>query len=200
MSKTADGQEFDPVTGEIIEHEEHQEVTAPAAPTLPTQVTTGAELAALPENLADLAAYFADPEPSPKEIVAWIAGTADMEESDPEDTIRSIMARILSATTTEGILSGHLVTHAQQILDVPLQVSGVKWQRSRQDGGSTCYAVISATNVDTEEKLTITCGGRNVMTQLLAFHVHQLYPVRCRITQARKPTENGYYPLWLEPV
>jgi hypothetical protein len=200
MSSTStSGQQFDPVTGEILDEETHRaDLLAPLIE--PSVVATSTDLARLPENLSDLAAFFAEPEPSPKEVIQWIAGTAEMDETDPEQTTRSIMARILSETTATGILSGHKVTHADQVLGAALEATAVKWQRSTVDGGSSCYAVITAHMIDTEETITLTCGGRNVMTQLLAFQVHQLLPVRCRIMRAAKPTEAGFYPLWLEPA
>lgn len=191
---------YNPVTGEILDPQEETGQAGTPEPTVPAQVVKGSELAALPENLSELAAFFAEPEPTPQEVVRWIAGTSEMDDSDPEDTMRSIMARILSATTAEDILSGHKVTHAQDILNMPIKVDSVKWQKSRMNDGSACYAVITAESLEGEQKLTITCGGRNVMTQLLAFQVHQLYPVRCVIRPSSKPTEAGYYPLWLEPA
>lgn len=196
---TPSGDQYDTVTGEIIE------TPPPAAaaadlPAVPDQVALGRELEAMPEDFSELAEYFAEPQPDPREVVAWIMGTAEQEQGDPEDTARSILARILSADSADQLLTGHRVVHAQEILGIALDITAVKWQRSTLEGASNVYAVVTATPLGSEQTQTITCGGRNVMMQLLNAQHRGFLPLRCVIQRSAKPTANGFHPLWLEPA
>lgn len=196
---TSDGKEFNPVTGEIIDTPADEQGT-PDVPAVPDSVALGRELATLPTDFGELAAYFAEPEPDPREVVAWIMGTQEVEQTDPEDTTRAILARILAATTADELLTGHRVVHAQDTLNIPLEIIAVKWQRSTMEGAANVYAVLTANIIGTTDQITVTCGGRNVMMQLLNASHRGFLPLRCIIQKSQKPTESGFYPLWLEPA
>lgn len=167
---------------------------------LPDTIAMGRELATLPEEFGDLAAYFAAPEPSAKEVMLWIMGEDQMSEADPEETSRAIMARILAADSAFEVLSGHRVVHAQDIMETPIKIHAVKWQRSTLEGPTACYAVIDAQRLDEEGHITVTTSGRNVMVQLLKLQHGGYLPVVARISQSTNPTARGYRPLWLEPA
>lgn len=198
-STTASGEQYNPITGEIIETPAEQGTT-PALPVQATSTSLGRELDQLPAEFGQLAAFFEEPEPDVRDVVAWIMGHGEMEQTDPEDSARAILARILSAETSDQLLVGHRVVHAKEILNIPLEVRAVKWQRSAYEEGGSVYAVITATPLGSETPQTITCGGRNVMMQLLNASHRGFLPLRCMITEASKPTEAGYRPLWLEPA
>lgn len=189
----------DPETGEII-HDEHADIPHQGGAIEPTSVAKGAELDRLPADFNDLAAYFAQDEPSPREVMQWILEADQMEETDPEDSARAIIARILMSQTTEEVLATSTAYHAQDMLQQQLEIRSVKWQRSDHQQGSSCYAVLTAVTLEDGEQKIITCGGKNVMTQLLKLSMMNAFPARARITKAVKPTRNGYYPLWLEPA
>lgn len=161
---------------------------------------TGSSTLVLPEDLKDLAALFTEREPTPREVMGWVLGQDEMEERDPEEGAMAIVARILSAETAEDVLAISQVVHAQDILGMPISIHRIKWQRGELEGSANCYAVITATNLQDDEKITITCGGINVMTQLVKLGMIGEFPYRARITKATKPTKRGYLPLWLEPA
>lgn len=198
-SKNKAGTEYDTVTGEVIERPEAK-VPAPAAAVEPTKVATGADLARMPGTLAELAELFTAPEPEPREVWGAILGIGELQQQEAEDTSRAILAQIMQSTTAEEMLSVHKVVHAQDVLNVQLDVRSVKWQRSTLNGAAKVYAVMRALPVDTETEITITCSGRNVMAALLNAQVRGFLPLRCRIDQSTNPTANGYRPLWLEPA
>jgi hypothetical protein len=54
------------------------------------------------------------------------------------------------------------------MLDVPVRVLGFKFNKSTLDG-QAFYAVVELERLDGKDpaKLTVTCGGRNVMMQLV---------------------------------
>lgn len=159
-----------------------------------------ADLAHLDSELADMVAMFADPEPTPREVMGWILKQEEMDEVDPEDAARSIVARILMADSAEDVLAVSKVTHAKDILQMPIEIHSVKWQRGGFEEGANCYAVIAATLLQDDERVTVTCGGVNVMTQLVKLGIIGAYPIHARIVQSAKPTAKGYFPLWLEPA
>lgn len=172
----------------------------PDEPIQPTAVLHSTELARLPESVEGLLALFAQEEPTPKEVMSWILEPEQMEERDAEESARAIIARIMFSETVDDVLATSKATHAQDVLGIAFEISAVKWQRSDHQQGSSCYAVITATDLACDEKRVITCGGRNVMTQLLKLSMMKVLPVRARIVKTDKPTANGYHPLWLEPA
>lgn len=199
MSRDENVTEYvDTETGEVLTGEV---ITGPGSGTvvIPTQVTKGSEVARFPETFAELADFFTQDEPSPMEVARWIFEPDQMEERDPEESARAILARIFAADTAEEILATREVTHAQDILNEAINIQSVKWQRSDFQQGSSCYAVVTATRVTDDSPVTITCGGRNVMGQLLKLSMNGHLPRRAAITQSAKPTARGYKPLWLEP-
>lgn len=198
-SRTASGEEFDPVTGEILTPTTEETPEAGKA-VVPAQTSTLTDVDNLPTDWDALTRYFAEPEPELRDVFKAIMGLGQMEERDPEDTARSIIARIMSATTEEDILKANRVVHAREILGTPIEIIAVKWQRSTFAEGATVYAVVEARQLDAEKSFMCTVGGRNVMAQLLNMQHRGFLPFRAVIQQAAKPTEAGYYPLWMEPA
>jgi hypothetical protein len=200
MSDTLHEDEYvDEETGEIMRRVPAQ-TTGESGALEPTSVVTSSQLARIPETFSDLAELFTEQEPSPMEVARWILDPDQMAERDPEESARAILARILSAGTAEEVLASREVTHARDILGEAIEVHAIKWQRSDFQQGSSCYVVMHAKSLNDARDLTITCGGRNVMMQLLKLQSINALPARCRITQSAKQTSNGYLPLWLEPA
>lgn len=197
--RTPEGDLIDTETGEIVTT--HEQAHAHMEGALePTAVRTGAEVAKLPTTVAELLATFAQDEPTDMEVASWILEPDGMEQGDPEESSRAILARILMSETADEVIASREVTHAGDILGEGISIEGVKWQRSDHQQASSCYAVLTATSLNDARPMTITCGGRNVMMQLLKLRMLGAFPQRAMIQKSRKPTSNGYYPLWLEPA
>ena len=139
-------------------------------------------------------------EPSAQEILAAITGAEDMPEATAQQSQAGIVARILAASTLDAILDQGEPLKAEELAEVPLEVTGVRWMRSTYEEGPNVYAVMDAVRADNEERMKVTCGGVNVMTQLLKLQVGQLFPVRVKIVKATRPTKSGFYPYWLQPA
>lgn len=200
MTEVTDPDTADYESASEAAQQARERIAAPVEGTVIPRQSAGAEVSLLPESLADLADMFREVEPTPREVMGWILGQEEMPETDPEEGARAIVARILSAESADDVLSISSVTHAQEILQVPLEIFRVKWQRGTFEEGTTCYVVLSAVVIETGERVTITCGGTNVMVQLVKMGIIGAFPFKARITKSIKATARGFYPLWLEPV
>lgn len=137
------------------------------------------------------------------QIERLIAGTsADAElwaQTNSEDASKAIVARILSAEDEDAVFGmGEKATSADEVIGTPLFLRSVRFALSSYEVGPPVYALLDVAD-DAGEKLTVSCGSRNVMAQ-----VHQLdklgklplaYPVQ--IVRADRPTSAGFYPMWL---
>lgn len=195
--RMSDGTLIDTETGEVIPLTKEEQARVNAA-LVPTQVVGGSEVAKLPTSIAELVATFAQQEPSDMEVAQWVLEPDMMEQADPEESARAILARILMSGTAEEVLKSRDVTHAQDILGEPIMIESIKWQRSDHQQSSSCYVVMTAQSLNDQRPMIITCGGRNVMMQLLKLRMLDAFPVNVRIDKSTKPTSNGYYPLWME--
>lgn len=139
-------------------------------------------------------------EPSAQEILQAIVGGEDLPESTAEQSQAGIVARILAADDATGVLDMGEPVKAEDLEQVGLTVTGVRWMRSTFDEGPGVYAVIDATRDDNQEQVKVTCGSVNVMTQLLRLQTMSAFPQKVKIVKSSRPTKSGYYPYWLQPA
>lgn len=139
-------------------------------------------------------------EPSAQEIIQAIVGGESLPESTAEQSQAGIVARILAADSPEAALDMGEPVKAEELEQVVLNVTGVRWMRSTFEEGPGVYAVIDAEREDTNEAIKATCGSVNVMTQLLKLQTMAAFPQRVKIVKSQKPTKSGYYPFWLQPA
>ena len=128
---------------------------------------------------------------------ALLDGIELPEVESGEDASRSIVARILASEDAETVLADSAATPAQEVLGRPLQVYGVRWLRSAYEEGPVVFALLDVADIESGERMTVSCGARNVMAQLLRLDQLGALPVAVVIRKADKATANGYYPLWL---
>lgn len=135
--------------------------------------------------------------PATRALDAWLAehqeqGTeADMAQGD-------IIAQVLTANTLEEILTPAEALHAEAVMDEPLSVFAVKYQRSDYQEGSPFYAVLDVWRHNWEERTIVTVGAQSIIAQLVRLVQLGMLPTRVRIVKAtKKPTRNGYWPLRL---
>lgn len=119
-------------------------------------------------------------------------------EQNPEQVAIDIIARILNATDAAGVLEGGGATHARDYLDEPFTLTGVRFNKSSFDGaGPQFYAVLEGASAD-GERLTITCGARNVIAQAWKLSDLGALPIPVVLRQNPRPTAAGYHVLWME--
>lgn len=120
----------------------------------------------------------------------------------PDEAHESIVRRVMAAESVSEVLAEQQVTHSRDILDVPFMLESVHFNESTIDGeGPGFYGILNGTRMDTNEKVTVSCGGRTVLAQLYKLQVLAdglpNGPVAIRLRQADKPSKRGYFPLWL---
>lgn len=152
------------------------------------------------EELDAMLAQIVGAEPSAQEILQAIVGGEDLPEASAQQSQSGIVARILGAGGADAVLDMGEPTKAEELEQVPLNVTGVRWMRSTFDEGPGVYAVVDATRTDNDEQVKVTCGGVNVMTQLLKLQTLGAFPQNVKIVKSSRPTKSGYYPYWLQPA
>lgn len=119
-------------------------------------------------------------------------------DTSPEQTTIDIIARILNATSAADVLARDEVTHARDYIDVPFALTAVRFNKSDYDAaGPAFYALLEGADVD-GAKVTITCGAKNVIAQAWKLADIDALPVKVVLRQSPKPTEAGFYVMWLE--
>ena len=125
-----------------------------------------------------------------KELPATVA-------ADPELISRQIVEGILNAETFEEAFAPKSVPAWRDMLDVPVLVRNVKLNRSSFEGSaSSIYAVCDLTRIDSGEQVTVTCGGRNVLAQLVKMLEKGWTDKPVKLIG--KQTAEGYTALWLQ--
>lgn len=133
------------------------------------------------------------------EVLLRVSDAPIAQPVDPEQAQVDIIRRILSSSGADALAQAQPVK-ARDVLGVPLEIRGVRWMRSAiADSPIGLYALIDATDGRDGSELLITCGGQNVMAQLLVLARDQAFPQTCQIVEAGE-TARGYRPMWLEHV
>lgn len=116
---------------------------------------------------------------------------------DPEAMSRAIAERILNADSVEAAFSPQSLTPWRSMLEVPVKIVDVHFNRSGFEGQSI-YAVADVVGPDGEIH-TVTCGGRNVMAQLVVGVKNGWFETNT-FQLVEKKTSEGFGALWLEIV
>lgn len=194
---------IDPVTGEVTDNGESND-SQKAPREVPSakhssEVAHRRDQAALDAATVDeLIASLSGPEPDAMEVLHAIAGQAELPQLPPEDSVRLIMARILSSPDIESVFRQGRAVGAEEVEGVALDIHGLRWTRSTYTDGPSVFAVIDATRADTGERVVVTCGSVNVMTQLWRAWTERAFPITAKVVRSARPSESGYYPMWLD--
>jgi hypothetical protein len=116
---------------------------------------------------------------------------------DPRETARAIIDRILAATNADEVLGGQRVYSGRDCIQRPFTLHGVRWHRSRFEGGLPVFAVLDVEFADDGERAAITTSAGNVMAQAYALQKLGALPCLVMITEAEHETAQGYRPQWL---
>lgn len=119
---------------------------------------------------------------------------------DPGDMAEQITKRLLTAESLDDLLSPQEAEKADDWIGKAIEVHGGRWMRSDYDEGAPVYLLIDAVDVESGERVLITCGARNVMAQVMRMHQQGWLPAKVKITRARRASKAGFFPLWLEPA
>ena len=116
--------------------------------------------------------------------------------TDAQATSRAIAERILEASSAEQVLQQQELPAWRDLLDVPVEVRGFRLNPSGYEQGSSVYAVVDLTRLDTGESIGVSCGGQNVLVQLVKLLELDALPAKVKLTGKR--TGEGYQALWLQ--
>lgn len=127
------------------------------------------------------------------------------DTKDAEAISIEIAQRIFGAETFEEAFNAQELQGWQELMDVPVLVRDVKLNSTGFEvaNGSSIYAVVDLLVIDKETgefttAQTVTCGGRNVLAQLVKM-LEQGWMDR-PVKLAAKGTAEGYQALWLVPA
>ncbi len=143
--------------------------------------------------------------PTAKELelayAALLNGEPLPTAGDPEVVSRMIVERILSAETFEEAFAPQKLPAWRDVaLDRTVLVQGFHLNNSTmpEGQGAAIYAIVDLVDTATGEQMTVTCGGRNVLAQLIKSLEKGWLGRPVRMTS--KATAEGYRVLWLEAV
>lgn len=119
---------------------------------------------------------------------------------DPEQMSREIVLQLLGAESDEELEQFGNATGWRELEGTAVEIRGFRWRPSSFDeGGASVYLVVNATRLDTGDPIVLTTGSLNVMAQLanMARRGTLVGAVR-ELVRSEKPTQRGFYPLWLK--
>lgn len=116
--------------------------------------------------------------------------------SNPVAMSQEIARRIKSATTPEEILRAQTLPAWRDRLGHVFLVQRFHLNASNVEGGSSVYAVVEAVDTESGEQVVMSCGGTNVLMQLVKLLELGALPRELRLTGKR--TAEGYTALWLQ--
>lgn len=128
------------------------------------------------------------------------AATGDVEERDPEEVAREIIARIVNGTSVADVFEQSGAIHARDYLDTPFVLTSVRFNESSFDeAGNRFYTLLTGASDDGEE-IVITCGASQVIAQAWKLRDLDALPIRVILVESKKPTKAGFKVMWLEAV
>lgn len=144
--------------------------------------------------------------PAEQPFVGMAEGESAMERlsrklahlvQSPEDASINIASRILDAETAEDILAPVEALNAEDLNGAPFTLNSVAILPSGMDGGIGFFAVFDASDPQTGDQMSITCGAANVVAQAAALYDKGFLPMTVVIEISRKATSRGFYPMSL---
>lgn len=80
------------------------------------------------------------------------------------------------------------------LLNKPVKVTALRKAESDYPDGPGFYLIVDVTEVSTGEMVTVTTGSVSVMAQLIKAYAAGWMPLICVLTEAERPTKQGYRP------
>lgn len=118
---------------------------------------------------------------------------------EPEADAFTLAARLFLAESPEELLNVNEegeVTHAEDVLNKPFMLEGVKFNPSSVEGGSEDFPLYAILNVSWGgEKDVMSCGGLNVCVAAYTLASKGWLPRMVKITKREKATRAGFHPL-----
>lgn len=140
------------------------------------------------------------PEPTPELMemayAAVMDGTMPPEVGDPAITTRAIQERIRATDKFDEAFKPQSLTPWNELLGEVVTVGGFHLNPSTLEGQSAVYAVVSLRREGEDDFKPYSCGGGNVLTQLLKAWEQGWFPFQ-GVLVSRKTSQN-YDTYWIE--
>lgn len=122
----------------------------------------------------------------------------EVEGNETDLVVNEIIARILSASTPDEVLTPPQVVGLRKLIGRPFTLRGVKFQRSEFEQGAPSYALLDISLTDGGYDGLVSCGAQTVLAQLVKMMMLDGLPRDVvAVNSKRKPTANGYWPYML---
>lgn len=117
---------------------------------------------------------------------------------DPGEISKEIIAQLLAAESDEELEQVGAAIGWRDLAGVPVELHSFKWRPSSFEEGAPVFFVVSATRLDTGEKVVLTTGSGNVLAQLANMARRGTLSGAVRMVEmSDKPTKQGFRPYWL---
>lgn len=133
-------------------------------------------------------------------VAAFFDHAASLVPEDDEAMQERILRNLLTATTVDDILRSGEATPASAIYGVPIRVHSIRASESDFSDGPERYLHVDVETLGNGDRLTVSCGARDVVMKLIRLDQLHMLPVTVRIEQSKKATKGGYFPVFLRPV
>lgn len=133
-------------------------------------------------------------------IDRFVAEIRPLTVENPDEVRAGILQRIATAGSFAEAFKRTGLVNAEDVLNVPLEVRGVRWNESTFVEGLGVYAVLDAVRRDTGQVLSIGCGGENVAFKMRKAQVEGWFPCTVQLVRGERPTSNGFYVLDVIPA
>jgi hypothetical protein len=130
-------------------------------------------------------------------LTTILAEVSTKPTSETKAAQNAIIMDVLSAETVEDVLADSSATPAEDVLDVPLKLNSVQYEKSDYAEGEPYYALLHVTRGDTGRDAVVSCGAQKVIAQALKLAQLSALPCEVVIRKAKKATRSGYFPLSL---
>lgn len=106
----------------------------------------------------------------PDELLHYVAAQISQYEDDDPRMALEIAAQVAAGTTVDEVLGNVETTKGKEVLDVILQINGIKFVMSTEASGCPYFAVLDVRNTATNEPDVVTVGGWRLVLQLGQLH------------------------------
>lgn len=128
-------------------------------------------------------------------VIQWCADNATISDEDSAAAMDDIVRRVLASTTPDQVLAESLSVPVEDILDRPVQLTGVRIGHTEFEDGWPFYALMDCVYGSPPELHVVTCGAFKVMAQLYAFVHMGALPQVVMFKESDKATRKGFKPI-----
>lgn len=126
-----------------------------------------------------------------RSLAELIGRTRELAVADSDEIAARLAARKLSARNVDELNAMGSLDTLDTVLNVPMLVKDLHWNRTNIDGNEGAYAVFDAMNPYTGEVKTIGCGHMDVVIKLYKAWEWKLLPCEMVFTQAARQNRFG---------